>query len=175
MFREWDETKAPDNFLLKYPLHDSFHQYMITLNDLYRSYRAFTALDYDPDGFEWLAMNDQGHDVFAIRRNVRRAAGSGGAAGGRQPGKREERQAAAKEACEEFREADLTAVFNFSARERRLTMQSGKTESWELILHTDWEKWSGSRREEPERLDLEAGEAFTLTLAPFSGALYRIV
>ena len=173
MFREWDETKEPDNFLLKYPLHDSFHQYMIALNELYRTYRAFTALDHDPDGFAWLAMNDQGHDVFAIRRNAGHGDRNEAAAGEKQPEDQGGRQKLAEGSAAPALDADLAAVFNFSARERGLTLRSGKTESWELILHTDWEKWSGKRREEPERIVMKAGEAQAFTLAPFSAALYR--
>lgn len=68
MFREWDETKEPDMFLLKYPLHDSFHHYMMELNDIYRDNPALYEEDFKNDGFEWICMNDQGHDVFGIRR-----------------------------------------------------------------------------------------------------------
>jgi len=68
MFREWDETKEPDMFLLKYPLHDSFHEYMILLNKLYEAYPAFYEKDYEGYGFAWIAMNDMGHDVWGIQR-----------------------------------------------------------------------------------------------------------
>ena len=158
MFREWDEKKEPDNFLLKYPMHDSFHHYMVMLNELYRTYRAFSALDHDPAGFQWLAMNDQGHDVFAIRRN------SGG-------------QGASAAGTGVEQGADLAALFNFSSRERRLTLrmdQKGQDETWDLILHTDWERWSGSRKEETEQVQMPAGGEVTFYLPPFSGALYQI-
>ena len=158
MFREWDEKKEPDNFLLKYPMHDSFHHYMIMLNELYRTYRAFTALDHDPAGFQWLAMNDQGHDVFAIRRNSG-GRGASAAGTGTEQG------------------ADLAALFNFSSRERRLTLRKDpkeQDEAWELILHTDWERWSGSRKEETEQVQMPAGGEVTFYLPPFSGALYKI-
>ncbi len=74
MFREWDERKAPDMFLLKYPLHDSFHEYMKELNRLYRELPALSEMDYQPEGFSWITMNDRGHDVFGIRRNGRHSA-----------------------------------------------------------------------------------------------------
>lgn len=71
MFREWDETKEPDYFLLKYPLHDSFHKYIIELNRLYKAYPALYEKDYDPSGFKWVTINDMGHNVYGIRRNGR--------------------------------------------------------------------------------------------------------
>lgn len=70
MFREWDETKEPDMFLLKYPLHDSFHHYMMELNEIYKENPALYEEDYKSGGFEWICMNDQGHDVFGIRRKA---------------------------------------------------------------------------------------------------------
>ena len=37
MFREWDEEKELDWFLLKYPMHDAFHHYFETLGKIYQS------------------------------------------------------------------------------------------------------------------------------------------
>ncbi len=72
MFREWDETKEPDTFLLKYPLHDSFHKYMEKLNEIYLENPALYEKDYEADGFQWLAINDNGNNVYGIRRNGRK-------------------------------------------------------------------------------------------------------
>lgn len=35
-FREWDETKECDWFLLKYPVHDAFHKYFAKLGEIYK-------------------------------------------------------------------------------------------------------------------------------------------
>lgn len=52
--------------------------------------------------------------------------------------------------------------------------QKGQDETWDLILHTDWERWSGSRKEETEQVQMPAGGEVTFYLPPFSGALYQI-
>ena len=70
MFREWDEKKEPDWFILKYPMHDSFHKYIIELNKIYQSTLALYAWDYDPKGFEWLTINENGSNVFGIKRTA---------------------------------------------------------------------------------------------------------
>ena len=175
MFREWDETKEPDNFLLKYPLHDSFHQYMVRLNEIYREYGALFSADYDSAGFYWLAMNDQGHDVFAIRRNsaANIAAEAGEKTDGTKPAAGSE-AGAGNSAWAEKDKCDMAALFNFSNRARRLTLKPDKTEKWELILHTDWERWSGTRKEQSESIAVTAGTPFTMELPPFCGALYSI-
>ncbi|MCR5230390.1 MAG: glycogen-branching enzyme, partial [Solobacterium sp.] len=36
-FREWDEKKEQDWMLLDYPAHDSFHNFMMKLNEIYMS------------------------------------------------------------------------------------------------------------------------------------------
>ena len=69
MIREWDETKQPDYFLLKYPLHDSFHHFITELNRIYEETPALYEMDYDPEGFKWIAINDMMNNVYGIRRN----------------------------------------------------------------------------------------------------------
>ncbi len=69
-FREWDEEKEPDNFLLKYPLHDSFKKYIADLNHLYLSEKALYDGEYDPARFRWLQVNDPERVVYAYRRGT---------------------------------------------------------------------------------------------------------
>ena len=77
MFREWDETKEPDYFLLKYPLHDSFHHFIMELNRIYEKTPALYEMDYDPAGFKWIAINDMMNNVYGIRRNGKDCAAAG--------------------------------------------------------------------------------------------------
>ena len=51
--REWDESREQDWDILKYPLHDAFHCYMIELNRIGQENDAFWH-DYDPENFKWL-------------------------------------------------------------------------------------------------------------------------
>ncbi len=143
MFREWDETREPDLFLLKYPLHDSFHAYMQTLNGLYASMPALYELDYMPEGFKWLVMNENGSDVYAIRRSGRMSA--------------------------------AVAVFNFSDREQTCRIGGDREETWELVLHTDWQRFSGNTKETAVRCRVSSGRQQMIILPAFSGALYRVV
>ena len=68
MFREWDETKEPDYFLLGYPMHDAFSKYYAELMRLAKDEPALYEKDYDPKGFRWVCMNDQKHNVYGIER-----------------------------------------------------------------------------------------------------------
>lgn len=67
-FREWDENKEPDNFLLKYPLHDSFKKYISDLNHLYLAEASLHEKEYDPAWFRWLQVSDPEHVVYAYER-----------------------------------------------------------------------------------------------------------
>ncbi|MGI6511463.1 MAG: 1,4-alpha-glucan branching protein GlgB [Catenisphaera adipataccumulans] len=69
MFREWDEEKEPDWFLLKYPMHDSFNKYMQELGRIYTSTPQLYEWDDDNQGFEWLTINENGNNVFGIKRS----------------------------------------------------------------------------------------------------------
>ena len=68
MFREWDETKEPDWFLLKYPTHDSFHHFMIRLNQIYLEHPAFSQYDFVEKGFHWVDCHQEKHCIYVFKR-----------------------------------------------------------------------------------------------------------
>lgn len=65
--REWDCKRQQDWDMLKYPLHDSFREYIIELNRIYLKYNALH-YDYDPTNFAWVDCNSTERCVYAIRR-----------------------------------------------------------------------------------------------------------
>lgn len=65
--REWDEKRQQDWDMLKYPLHDSFHQYMKALNKIYLKNTAFH-YDYDATNFNWIDCNQEQRCIYAIKR-----------------------------------------------------------------------------------------------------------
>src|SRR5699024_9297374 len=66
--REWDEQRAQDWLLRKYPIHDAFYHYMARLNHLYLTCPAFYAWDYREGGFTWLDCHQEERCIYAIRR-----------------------------------------------------------------------------------------------------------
>ena len=67
--REWDENKEQDWLLLDYPVHDSFHQYIICLNEIYLKSAALHD-DFNPKNFRWADCNQQDRSIYAILRSV---------------------------------------------------------------------------------------------------------
>ncbi|MBR6045844.1 MAG: 1,4-alpha-glucan branching protein GlgB [Ruminococcus sp.] len=67
-FREWDETKELDWFLLKYPLHDSFREYFGRLGELYTSRPCLYSGDYNSESFHWLIVSAERDCVYAYER-----------------------------------------------------------------------------------------------------------
>lgn len=67
-FREWDEKKECDWFLLKYPKHDAFRHFMMDLHNLYISEPAFFKYDYDQEGFRWLEVDEVDRRVYIYER-----------------------------------------------------------------------------------------------------------
>lgn len=65
--REWDEKREQDWDILKYPIHDSFSEYMKKLNKIYLKYNAFH-YDYDPNNFLWEDCNSMDRCIYSIRR-----------------------------------------------------------------------------------------------------------
>ena len=65
--REWDEKRQQDWDMLKYPMHDSFREYIKKLNHIYLEHSALH-YDYDPTNFEWSDCNSVESCIYAIRR-----------------------------------------------------------------------------------------------------------
>lgn len=65
--REWDVKREQDWELLKYPLHDSFREYVRRLNKLYLKHTALH-YDFDPTNFCWEDCTSTGICMYAIRR-----------------------------------------------------------------------------------------------------------
>lgn len=66
--REWDETREQDWDILKYPVHDAFHRYMMELNKLYLEHSALWEKDFDKDGFMWIDCHEEGRCIYAYER-----------------------------------------------------------------------------------------------------------
>ncbi len=66
-FREWDEKREQDWDIMKYPIHDAFHRFMIELNKLYLSCPPLWN-DFDTDGFRWLDCHEEEKCIYAFER-----------------------------------------------------------------------------------------------------------
>ncbi len=67
--REWDEKREQDWDILKYPAHDAFHRFIKELNHIYLKYPAFSALDFDGRGFEWIDCHQEEKCIYAFMRS----------------------------------------------------------------------------------------------------------
>lgn len=68
-FREWSEKRQQDWDILKYPVHDSFREYIKALNKIYLTYTALH-YDFDPTNFVWEDCNSIMRCIYAIRRKA---------------------------------------------------------------------------------------------------------
>lgn len=68
MYREFDETRGLDWDLLRYPAHDSFNRYFRDLCQIYKSYKAFNAYDYDPLSFKWIDADNHSQSIYIYTR-----------------------------------------------------------------------------------------------------------
>nr|WP_232476189.1 1,4-alpha-glucan branching protein GlgB [Sphingomonas formosensis] len=67
--REWSESRALDWELLEAPPHAGVQNIVRDLNLAYRALPALHARDCEPEGFEWLVVDDKANSIFAwIRR-----------------------------------------------------------------------------------------------------------
>ncbi len=71
---EWSEARALEWNLLDYAPHSGVRQLVSDLNRLYRSKKALHARDCEPEGFEWLIVDDSANSVFAWLRKAPGAA-----------------------------------------------------------------------------------------------------
>lgn len=67
-FREFDEDKQLDWFLLKYPIHDSFKRMIRDLNNIYYYNEAFYKYDYSFKGFKWIDADNNKQRIYSYLR-----------------------------------------------------------------------------------------------------------
>jgi 1,4-alpha-glucan branching enzyme len=67
-FREWDEKKECDWFLIQYPKHDAFRKFLRELYTLYKNEPAFSQNDYNQEGFRWLEVDAVEERVYIYER-----------------------------------------------------------------------------------------------------------
>lgn len=67
-FREWDEKREQDWDILKYPLHDAFHNYMKKLNEIYLTHSALSEYDFKESGFNWIDCHQEERCIYAFER-----------------------------------------------------------------------------------------------------------
>jgi len=67
-FEEWDENKAIDWFLLKYPKHKMYQKYVKDLNHRYLNSPSLYEIDDSFDGFEWIIADDATNNVYVYSR-----------------------------------------------------------------------------------------------------------
>lgn len=70
-FREWDENKEIDWFLLKYPKHDDFHRYISKLNHIYVETPALYDGDYNSTCFKWLVVDAHEDCIYCYMRKTK--------------------------------------------------------------------------------------------------------
>jgi len=68
MFREFDETKELDWFMLKYPNHDSFKRMFRDLSLIYKTYPSLFASDYDWNHFKWIDADNADQSIYSFYR-----------------------------------------------------------------------------------------------------------
>lgn len=68
-YMEWREEKELGWNLLTYPSHDSLHEYIKKLDQLYLTEPALYKYDYNAASFRWVDVNNSGRCIFAFQRN----------------------------------------------------------------------------------------------------------
>ena len=67
-FREWDFDNSLEWFMLDYPMHKQFREYVASLNAFYLAHSELWDIDFDGNGFKWLLADEAEKNVVAFRR-----------------------------------------------------------------------------------------------------------
>ena len=146
---EWAESRELDWWLLDHPEHVGVQKLVVDLNRIYRESPALYGLDHDPAGFQWIDGGDAGRNLFSW---IRRAPGA----------------------------EDLVCVTNFAAvphHDVRLGLP--QTGTWEEVLNTDAELYTGSGVGNLGAVEAVAGEwsgqpAYAdITVPPLASVWFR--
>ena len=67
-FREWDYENSLEWFMLDYPKHKQFSDYVRALNAFYLTHTELWEIDFDQNGFKWLLADEADKNCVAYRR-----------------------------------------------------------------------------------------------------------
>ena len=68
-YMEWREDKELGWNLLTYPSHDSLHEFIKKLDQIYLTEPALYKFDYNAASFRWVDADNKGRNIFAFQRN----------------------------------------------------------------------------------------------------------
>ncbi len=69
-FREWDYESSLEWFMLDYPVHRNFREYVRALNSFYLSNPELWTYDFTPSGFEWIYPNEADANTVVYKRKT---------------------------------------------------------------------------------------------------------
>ena len=69
-FREWDYDNSLEWFMLDYPNHRLFRQYVSALNRFYLDTKELWTYDFTPNGFEWIYADEAERNIVAYKRKA---------------------------------------------------------------------------------------------------------
>ena len=67
-FREWDYDNSLEWFMVNYPNHKRFREYVAALNSFYLDHKELWDIDFDEEGFRWLLADEADKNVVAYQR-----------------------------------------------------------------------------------------------------------
>lgn len=67
-FKEFDEKREMDWYMLKYPKHDSFKRLIHDLNHIYLNHKAFYVGDYNYNYFKWIDADNYQQSLYIYYR-----------------------------------------------------------------------------------------------------------
>ena len=67
-FREWDFDNSLEWFMLDYPNHKYFREYVASLNAFYLAHSELWDIDFNEDGFRWILADEADKNLVAFRR-----------------------------------------------------------------------------------------------------------
>ena len=67
-FREWDYDNSLEWFMLDYPDHKYFREYVASLNAFYLDHSELWEIDFVEDGFKWLLPDEADKNLVAFKR-----------------------------------------------------------------------------------------------------------
>jgi 1,4-alpha-glucan branching enzyme len=67
-FREWDENRELDWFLLEYTKHAAFNRFVRDLNHIYKFHPCLSRYDFTPSGFHWIDADNLAQSLYSFYR-----------------------------------------------------------------------------------------------------------
>lgn len=170
---EWNEGREVEFDLLENPLNKGLNSMLITLNEMYASYEAFSKDEYVPLQFEWLHCEQDGRALYVMKRHDKSGSFAAVLNFSDKPVKDFEFRAVKlpddTDDAKDTKDTNDTKISKAAKKSKKI-----KEETWKAFIDTSWKEYDGTKVKKEAVLKSKDG-IITTDIGAYEAVIYKIM